>query len=261
MSTTTYTTDDAEPDAAIIASTAPTPKTIYFIRHAESLENERLGSIKNAFHDLARLSLPKARDVTNGLQWFNFPSQIDSDVTEQGRQQIASMAETLKRANFLERDQIQLVVHSPLKRARDTCQGILGCAGPDICVVPVQRVLQLDLLIEKTPMEWVNSSSFAKRIKDFEQWLAEQPEERICLVGHSQYFKALLKLDYKFANCDVWKATFHDRNILPDTTFMGEATTQPATTTGRWSNLQHLFACEVSASDHGDKQVNTEESI
>jgi broad specificity phosphatase PhoE len=206
-------------------------KTVYFIRHAESEENRRLGSIKTALRDVSQFSLPKAADVTYGLGWLNFPAQIDSEVSPYGEKQIADMAETLKKANFLQG--IELVVHSPLKRARDTCKGLLGCIAPDIVVDPVQRVVSLDLLQEKTPAEWINYSSLEKRTKEFENWLGEQPEESICLVGHSQHFKALLNLDFKFGNCDVWKGNFDSQRTSKDSE-------------DKWSNLKQLHACQTT---------------
>ena len=72
------------------------------------------------------------------------------------------------------------------------------------------RVVSLDLLREKTPAEWLpgNSASLRRRMNALEEWLTQQPESVIALVGHSQYFKALLNLSYKFRNCDVYKLQF-----------------------------------------------------
>jgi broad specificity phosphatase PhoE len=223
---------------------ASTLKTVYFIRHAESEENRRLGSMKTALRDVSRFSLPKAADVRDGLGWFNVPAQIDSEVSPLGKKQIAEMAETLKKADFLQG--IELVVHSPMKRARDTCKGLLGCIAPDIVVDPVQRVVSLDLLQEKSPTEWISYSSLEKRMKEFENWLGEQPEEHICLVGHSQYFKALLNLDFKFGNCDVWKMNFDSQRTLKDSEDQ---------LPDKWSNLKKLHACQTT-----DELAEPEES-
>ena len=35
--------------------------------------------------------------------------------------------------------------------------------------------------------------------------MEEQPEERVVVVGHSQWFKRCLGMTFKFDNCDVWK--------------------------------------------------------
>ena len=124
---------------------------------------------------------------------------------------------------------IQLVAHSPLLRARQTCFGMLRCVAPTSklndnfqnkphndplvhgCKHPsVQRVVELDMLSERTPMEWfpVQHDAFTKRIAEFEMWLSEQPEEVIAIVGHSLYFKNMLGLESKFRNVDVWSLQF-----------------------------------------------------
>jgi len=74
----------------------------------------------------------------------------------------------------------------------------------------VDRVVELPCLAERTPMEFlpVNYDKFLQRIDDFEAWLCEQPEDNIAVVGHSNYFKSMLNLPYKFGNCDVWEVKF-----------------------------------------------------
>lgn len=192
------------------ATAETTTKTIFLIRHAESEENRRLGSLKTCFRNLGKFSLPSVADVKASTELLNVGGQIDSDVSEIGAKQIQQMGERLKDSNFVQSSGIQLVVHSPLARARETSVGMLGCVAPDKKVDSVDRVVELDLLKEKTPSEWTPMywSSFRERITGFERWLGDQPEEKIALVGHSQYFKAMLGLHFKFGNCDVWQATF-----------------------------------------------------
>jgi len=50
-----------------------------------------------------------------------------------------------------------------------------------------------------------------------------QPEDVIAVVGHSQYFKSMLSLDYKFGNCDVWELQFEYSASTPDDNDEGEA--------------------------------------
>ena len=247
------------------SSSSNSVKTVYLIRHAESEENRRLGSMKTAVNDVARFSVPKASDVSAAMSWLYIPAQVDSAVSEKGKRQIAEMAELLKKERFLER--IQLVAHSPLQRARDTSKGVLGCEAPDILVEPVQRVVGLDILEELTLLEWtVTRSSFVQRLAKLEDWLQAQPEESIVLVGHSQFFKALLNLGFKFRNCDVWQvrkfnalaltiiseiSEFVADTIAFDSGFDAQRTTKddkdasskynlPA----KWTNLTKLYSCE-----------------
>ena len=74
----------------------------------------------------------------------------------------------------------------------------------------MRRVVELDALREKTPAEWLpgGQTGMDKRIDEFESWLASQPEASIAIVGHSQFFKRMLRLAYKFENCDVWECEF-----------------------------------------------------
>jgi len=213
-------------------------KTVYLIRHAESAENHRLACLSRSLKSIARLKIPAADDVTSSLQLIDVPAQIDSDVSKAGARQIAQLSRKLSKDNFLEKHNITLIAHSPLKRARETCLGMLGhLANPEISKQKAvdqenrdpghnmvhdkeedntikksssrkdPRVVELDFLKERTPSEWLpyGNGKLAKRIDEFETWLNSVPESAIAIVGHSQYFKFMLSLSYKFGNCDVWK--------------------------------------------------------
>lgn len=199
----------------IIASTMstsqePIEKTIYLIRHAESEENRRIGSLKNSLRTLARFRLPSRQDAKAVGELLNIPAQIDSNVSDIGKEQISDMKEKLDAASFLETSNVKLVVHSPLARARETSEGMLGCVAPETKVDAVDRVIELAELAEMTPKEWtpMYRGQFQARVKFFEKWLSDQAEDTIAIVGHSEYFKDMLDLDFKFGNCDVWKLNF-----------------------------------------------------
>ena len=237
------------------------PKTVYLIRHAESNENRRLESLARSIRYVKKLSIPAKEDIVASVELLDIKAQLDSDVSEVGKRQIAELAMQLARSNFLEESRIQLVAHSPLRRARQTSEGMLGCVSPRLvpstdsvvsevdamplrfvdspCVpiptlpniqssghgphgtLPVEeynspgqkapsvsRIVELPCLMERTPMEWLNPAALDSRIAEFEEWLYSIPEERIAVVGHSQYFKTMLGLNYKFKNCDVWHLTY-----------------------------------------------------
>jgi len=192
-------------------------KVIYLIRHAQSEENRRIGSLKESFRAVKHFSFPKVSDLTTAMQLFNIPAQVDSDVSELGGNQIKKLAESLQKDNFLESHRIKVVAHSPLKRARQTSEGMLGC-GSSLETKPasVDRVIELEILTEKSPSEWIpgNNGALQKRMNDLKAWLLEQPEEKICLVGHSQYFKNMLNLNFLFGNCDVWQVTLSESNTV-----------------------------------------------
>ena len=219
------------------ATTGPAiAKTVYLIRHAQSDENERLASFHNMCSTMYRFQLPQKKDFTYSLGLVNIPKMFDSHLSEFGRQQITHMAEVLTKSDFVRQRQIQLVAHSPLIRARETCRGMLQCEAPDVKVDTVQRVLELDLLLEKTPVEWIpgNYGSLVRRLRELEDWVAAQPETVMALVGHSQFFKALLGLDYKFGNCDVMQVQFY-----------GDSQDK------KWTNLKEVHLCRLSLSENG----------
>eukprot|EP00535_Pseudo-nitzschia_heimii_P004519 CAMPEP_0197175638 /NCGR_PEP_ID=MMETSP1423-20130617/1800_1 /TAXON_ID=476441 /ORGANISM="Pseudo-nitzschia heimii, Strain UNC1101" /LENGTH=267 /DNA_ID=CAMNT_0042624843 /DNA_START=39 /DNA_END=842 /DNA_ORIENTATION=- len=237
-------------------------KKVYLIRHAESEENRRIAALSRSFQNLKRLSLPKISDLVASGGLLNVSAQIDSNVSDVGARQIAHMGEKIRSDKFVESSGIELVVHSPLLRARQTSEGMLGCvATSSSCkekrADSVSRVTETSLLLEKKPAEWtpIYHDTFMKRISDFETWLGEQPEKVVAIVGHSQFFKAMLGLDHKFGNCDVWKVDFgvplpkkvagsgYDR--VDNLSGGGEHNFIPQSC---WSNLEKVFTSEIEGS-------------
>lgn len=209
----------------IMERMVPVTKTVFLIRHAQSDENRRLASLTNTFKGLARFKLPQKSDVVASCELLNVPAQIDSDVSPEGKAQIDALGKQIEKDNFVQKMGIQLVAHSPLKRARQTSHGMLKCVTPSSKpgvtleedysahgekAASVGRVVELPVLSERTPLEWlpVNHDAFTKRISEFETWLGDQPEDVIAIVGHSQYFKSMLGLPKKFKNVDVWSLQF-----------------------------------------------------
>jgi broad specificity phosphatase PhoE len=234
----------------------PIKKTIYVIRHAESEENRRLAALSRCGGSIGKFQLPSSSDFKAGSGFLlNIMGQVDSDLSEAGKAQIKTIAAKLQQDNFVESAGVQLIAHSPLQRAKQTCKGMLGCDSDDSeCdYSSVNRVVELPLLIEKTPAEWIpgNSKSLATRIQKLEEWLIEQPESTILLVGHSQLFKAMLGLSFKLGNCDVWKATLEakggDATMMPVVVLETTDTTPKAVDNAQyklprgWSDLRRLY--------------------
>ena len=240
----------------------PGSKKVYLIRHAESEENRRIAALSRSFQSLKRFSLPKVSDLSASSGLLNVSAQIDSNVSDVGARQIVHMREKIRNEKFVESSGIELVVHSPLLRARQTSEGMLGCvtsssSGEEKRVDSVSRVTETSLLLEKKPAEWTPMyyDAFLKRINDFEIWLREQPEQVVAIVGHSQFFKAMLGLDQKFGNCDVWKVDFgvvSPGKVAPSNC---DHVNNPADGSDHlsvphscWSNLEKVFSCEVESS-------------
>ena len=84
MSSTTNTNTNTK-----TTTTSTTTKTVYLIRHAESEENRRLGSLKTSVKGLGKFTLPKKEDVVASVQLLNVCAQLDSDVSPKGQKQVS----------------------------------------------------------------------------------------------------------------------------------------------------------------------------
>ena len=257
----TVSTNSIKDNDVDVTVTSAAVKTIFLVRHAESDENRRLHSLKTAFKDLTRFALPKTKDIMASCELIRIDQQINSNVSQFGKQQIAFMANRLKETNFVTQQNVQLLVHSPLLRAKETCRDMFGCiasneADESSPLLPpplssaltkhnISEVIELDLLTEMTPMEWIpgNAGSLQKRMRALETWLADRPETTIVCVGHSQYFKALLQLPYKFQNCDVIRVQFHPSGNGHTTS---TTTTTTTTTASKWSNIHDEQLCRIT---------------
>jgi len=213
-------------------------KTVYFIRHAESFENLKHQSIQRVMSDLKSASFPDTEDVVSVVELLDIASHVDTPLSPTGKLQIQDVAQQLRDTDFVREAQIELVVHSPLQRAQETAEGLLHCRADreDFSVsVPttVKRVVQLDALRERTPDEcflpWRKLSYTARR-QAFLEWLIQQPERVLAVVGHSEYFRSLLHLPFKFGHCDVWRAEF-----------------RPYTRT-KWFGLERLYRHQLNNS-------------
>ena len=131
-------------------TTATNTKTVYLIRHAESNENVIYSAARRLAAALADCSLPTFADLgsTLKLPFHMFRSSVtDADVSEHGRQQIEQLHKTLLDDGFLcnhEGYRNIVVVHSPLKRAKQTAYGIFkGANAVDETKGEVRTVLLL----------------------------------------------------------------------------------------------------------------------
>ncbi|CAB9511011.1 expressed unknown protein [Seminavis robusta] len=295
MSTTTTPAQSA-PGSTKESPPTMGPKTVFLIRHAESVENQRISSMFSCLGDLRSFSLPKRSDVGASLELLNFAHDVP--LSEVGLQQCQTMKEKLTDCNFVASQKIELVVHSPLARAKQTCAELIGCSSDDAdgedqsqsgkveeeevkfepatpnasatkadatgttstttttttstttpsYPEPIQRVVNLDLLSEKTHIEWVpgNSGGFERRVASFEEWLGNQPESIVAVVGHSQFFKLMLKMPFKFNNVDVYQVKFDkDKTKLNEPVIMEhDGTADEVVLKPQWYDLKLLHSCK-----------------
>jgi len=192
---------------AMASSAVPTAgrrrATVTFVRHAQSEENVKFESLSEGLKSMGKFSAPSWKSVRSGVSLLR--TSLDSDLSPLGRRQVIDMNEILKADRYWmkrSRDDPPFVIcHSPLKRARDTCLGILA-VGMDTS----DRLVELELLREATPFEHIFGGTLKKRIAAFEAWIRDHKSTNIIVVGHSQYFKKMLSMKSMMRNVDVWEA-------------------------------------------------------
>ena len=163
------------------------PKRIIFIRHAQSEENVNVQSLFDCIKRVRSCRLPLWSDIKRVLKLLRFEN--DADVSTLGQRQIVDMGMILRDENFWESFKPDGILHSPLKRAKMTCSGLIKVAqesnvlvdGREICSIPV---IEFPALVEASPLEHVFRRSLDRRIEEFENWILESPWENIIIVGH-----------------------------------------------------------------------------
>ena len=115
-------------------------------------------------------------------------------------------------------DRIQLVVHSPLIRARETCRGLFTSHSND---EKAASIIEYPELYERSIMEHLRPSVIKTRIARFVEWLLDREEETIAVVGHSSFFRVMSGIEAD--NCSVWRLTLNEE--------------------GKWSNAKLLLPC------------------
>lgn len=154
----------AKPDAP----TTSDSKVVFLVRHAESLQNVAMRRLSRC--DCG--ALPAF--VTLGQDPALSPVGVG----------MLDGCEPAARALLAGR-QIELVVHSPLQRARQTAEHLFGGSG-------VQMV-ELENAYELTAQEYlICLLSIDQRLRAVERWLAARRERVIVLVGHEHFFKRAL---------------------------------------------------------------------
>jgi phosphohistidine phosphatase SixA len=230
-------------------------KTVYLIRHAESEENRRLQALTRLFTFRSNVfggsGSSLYSDILDSLSLLDVYSQVDTPVSKHGQQQISSISKQVKSRNFVTASKVELLVHSPLLRARDTARGMFINGDPN---EEPFRIVELDMIREKYPSEWIpgNTYKLYDRIRDFETWLDDQQESVVVVVGHSQYFRTMLQVPFKFSNCDVWQAQYQVSSVGSQE---GSQNDVPA---GRWSGLAPVFQCNVESAAPDPSPSTTE---
>jgi phosphohistidine phosphatase SixA len=206
----------------VVTAVMTSRKRIILIRHAQSEENVKVYRICEGLIDVKRGNFGAFSQVFAGA-WSLLDSTLDSPLSELGARQVADMRLILRSVRFWDAlKPTDLILHSPLQRARDTLYGTL----PHPSARGNMVVEEVNELSEATPYEHVISGSLVARIEAFEERLmsaAYDKHSTIVVCGHSQYFKKMLKAKARMNNVDVWEVEFlYDTEGRKDCTW-GEA--------------------------------------
>lgn len=109
------------------------------------------------------------------------------------------ISEYLRHNKIIEEFEPDVLICSPLDRAKATCDGILTTSE-----IPT---IYRNELVEPTWYETIFRRSFESRISSFENWVQSTAYRRIVIVGHSQYFKSMIRSKEYMRNCDIWQAS------------------------------------------------------
>lgn len=173
-------------------------KTVILVRHAQSEENVKIMAAQDGLRSIRKLRLPSRDQVSKTVSLARLAA--DEPLSTVGKAQVADVCQQIERSSFISKFNPQLICHSKLQRARDTCRGLFPSSAHEL------EYITLDAFDELSPMEQMIGD---RRIGSFEKWLMTRSEERIVAVGHSRYLKRMLKLDKLMDNCTVLKVFFH----------------------------------------------------
>lgn len=186
-------------------------KTIFLIRHAESTNNV---SKRIAAETLGSLKWPSLQDWKTMAPMITFP--MNTELSEEGQKQVERQADILLKDGFVARERPELIVHSPLLRAKATCMNIFSRYD-----VPIQEHPELyeTSLGEHFAQHTGIGSKITPRLDNFTSWLQQREESVIVVVGHSGFFRKLVRPEKHLDNISVWRATlrpggkYHDVKI------------------------------------------------
>jgi broad specificity phosphatase PhoE len=185
-------------------------KTLFLVRHSESVNNMDKRQFKQRWGREGILSckIPPASSLKQVGRLLSIP--MDSPLSPNGKTMIEIQRKMFEDNNFVEKNDVQLIFHSHLQRARTTCQDLFKTMveNRNKTESPPIQIKEHPELYEKAIAEKVGIRNMKDRIQRVCLGLLEEPEERILLVGHSSFFLALLgpgeSNRVRLENCEVW---------------------------------------------------------
>jgi broad specificity phosphatase PhoE len=180
-------------------NTSDRRRNLYLVRHSIS-ENNEAKSHLYGFH----FSL---------VEWKHFKSvltvDMDSKLSLKGREFCQEQYLKLQEMNFLLQYQIDSIYYSPYHRAKETFE-ILFQNRENVKIFQEQELLKEQLL-----SEYFGLHNIEDRVEEFKKWLVNQKDStNIVLVGHSKFFRCLLKSKIHMKNCEVFHCFMDDSGVI-----------------------------------------------
>jgi len=142
----------------------------------------------------------------------------DPPLSKVGEKQVAEVSAQLIADDFVRTVKMELVAHSELKRARDTCEALFRSWN-----IPMQ---ELGILNECHFTDFDcycvpgfrGSRTFAARVEQTRAWLASRTEHVIGLVAHGRFFKTLQRGSgaIHFHNVEIRRCIFDVASLTVD---------------------------------------------
>jgi hypothetical protein len=149
-------------------------KTIFLVRHAESTNNV---SKRTAGKTLGEWKWPTWQQWKTMAPMVTFP--MNTELSEEGQKQVERQADTILKDGFVARENPELIVHSPLHRAKATCVGLFSGY-----VVPIEEHPDLyeKSLGEHFAQRTGVGTEMTPRVDEFTSWLQLRKEKVIVVV-------------------------------------------------------------------------------
>lgn len=132
-------------------------KRVVFLRHAQSEENVKYEHLNHALMRLRRLRLPSRTQIYDSISLLQI--NLDARLSDLGRRQIDDVRRFLEESNFWRSFNPQLLMHSNLRRTKDTLFGIIPPGLFDE-VARKSEVQELAALHELFPLEYIFREQF-----------------------------------------------------------------------------------------------------
>lgn len=184
-------------------------KTVFLIRHAESVNNVDKREAKAIWKNLFR-ALPSSSQIRSTASLLCVP--MNTDLSADGLRMVEFQRENLNESHFLEQNNVDIIVHSHLIRAQKTCNGLFATnKGGLETSIPVE---QSSTIFEKNILEHLHCSNFEVRVEAFKEWLTTCNASNVVVVGHSAFFRKLLGTGQPMANCEVRKCILSSDGVF-----------------------------------------------